>query len=84
MSIFENRKNLKDESIAAIEYQRLSANLDKIISAKRVPIAERMERYHLLVREVEELTHTCRSESEHMHFRRLMERVHHAEREIIS
>lgn len=84
MSIFESRKNLKGESIAAIEYQRLSANLDKLVSSKRLPIEERMDRYHLLMREVEELMHTCRSESEHMHFRRLMERVHRAEREIIA
>ncbi|MGR3970665.1 hypothetical protein FW758_13040 [Shewanella sp. 1180_01] len=84
MSIFEGRKNLKNESIAAIEYQRISGNLDKLIASKRIPIEERIERYHMLMREVDELMHTCRSEEEHMHFRRLMERVHRAEREIIA
>lgn len=84
MSIFEGRKNLKNESIAAIEYQRISGNLDKLIASKRIPIEERIERYHMLMREVDELMHTCRSEEEHMHFRRLMERVHRAEREIIG
>lgn len=84
MSIFEGRKNQKNESIAAIEYQRISGNLDKLVASKRIPIEERMERYHMLMREVDELMHTCRSEEEHMHFRRLMERVHRAEREIIA
>lgn len=84
MTVYENKKSPKGESISAIEYQRISANLDKLVASKRIPVEERMERYHLLMREVDELMHSCRSEDEHMHFRRLMERVHRAEREIIA
>ncbi|MGZ8928043.1 MAG: hypothetical protein ACXW03_06260 [Methylobacter sp.] len=84
MSIFEGRKNTKTESISAIEYQRISGNLDKLISSKRLAIEDRLERYHLLMREVDELMHSCRNEEEHMHFRRLMERIHRAEIEIIA
>lgn len=84
IAMFEGRKNSKSESISAIEYQRLSATLDKLVSTKRFSLEERMDRYHLLMREVEELMHTCRNEEEHMHFRRLMERVHRAEREILA
>lgn len=82
IAIFEGRKNIKNESIFAIEYQRISSTLDKLLSTKRVSLEERIDRYHLLMREVEELMHTCRNEEENMHFRRLMERVHRAEREM--
>ena len=84
MSIFESRNTKKGESISAIEYQRLSANLDKLISSRRMSIEERIERYHMIRREVDELMHTCRNEEEHMHFRRLMERVHRAEHEFMQ
>jgi hypothetical protein len=83
-SIFEGRRNSKVASISAIEYERISNNLDKLINTKRIPIEERMDRYHMLMRETEELIHTCRNEEEHMYFIRLMDRIHRAEREIIT
>lgn len=84
MSMFEGRKSNRKGSISAIEYERISNNLEKLISTKRMSPNERMDRYQKLLRETEELMHTCNSEDEHMHFRRLMERVHLAEREIIT
>ncbi len=84
MSIFESRKGSKRGSISAIEYERISNNLDKLISSRRLPIEERLDKYHLLMREAEELVHTCRNEEEHLHFHRLMERIHRAEREIMA
>ncbi|WP_230676934.1 hypothetical protein [Vibrio owensii] len=74
----------KKGSISAIEFERISNSLDKLIAAKRVPVEERMERLNMLMRDTDELMHTCKSEEEHMHFRRLFDRLHRAEREIIA
>ncbi|MGF1845387.1 hypothetical protein L4C39_19800 [Vibrio clamense] len=80
-----NGRNMsKKSSIAAIEFERISNSLDKLIASKRIPVEERMDRLSMLVRDTDELMHTCKSEEEHMHFRRLFERLHRADREIIA
>ncbi|WP_274878863.1 hypothetical protein [Vibrio harveyi] len=80
-----NGRNLsKKGSISTIEFERISNSLDKLIAAKRVPVEDRMDRLNMLMRDTDELMHTCQSEEEHMHFRRLFERLHRAEREIIA
>lgn len=84
ITMFEGRKSSRKGSISAVEYERISNTLDKLLATKRIPIEERMERYHRLLKDTEELMHTCNSEEEHSHFRRLMERVHRAELEIIT
>lgn len=84
LSIYEGRKGSKKGSISAVEYERIANNLDKLIATKRMPLEDRVDRYQLLMREAEELMHTCNSEDDHMHFRRLVERIHRAEREIMA
>lgn len=84
LSIYEGRKGSKKGSISAVEYERIANNLDKLIATKRMPIEDRVDRYHLLMREAEELMHTCNSEDDHIHFRRLVERIHRAECEIMA
>ncbi|AXA78102.1 hypothetical protein ACOTC8_10110 [Achromobacter xylosoxidans] len=69
-------------SITAIEFERISTSLEKIQSAKRVPMPERVEQLHMLMRETEELLVRCEEKSDHMHFRHLMERIHRAIQEI--
>lgn len=83
-SLFDGRRNSKGLSIASIEYERVSNNLEKLINTKRLPPEERFERYQALMRDADELMHTCRSEEEHIHFMRLMDRIHRAEREILA
>jgi len=84
VTMLDGRKNAKKGSIITIEYDRISSSLDKLINGKRIPHELRIEQYHSLMRDAEELMHTCNNEDEHMHFRRLMDRIHRAEREIIA
>lgn len=69
----------RNHSIAEFEYQRISRAFDKLLSASsriNMSPSEKHERLHSLVREAENIMHSCESEAEHMHFRRLLERVH--------
>lgn len=63
-------------SITAIEYERISNLIEKISSNKRLPIDERIQQCQSLMREAEELMMRCEEKSDHMHFRRLIERIH--------
>ena len=83
VTMFEGRKSSRKGSISAVEYERISNNLEKLVSTKRMSIEERIDRLHMLMKETDDLMHTCINEEEHMHFRRLMERIHRAERDII-
>ncbi|EJL6325861.1 TPA: hypothetical protein ACGGS6_003625 [Vibrio cholerae] len=83
-SISINPVSAKRGSIFTIEYERISSTLDKILNAKRLPTEERLERWHGLMRDTDELMQVCNTEEEHMHLMRLMRRVHEAEREIIA
>lgn len=78
VSLHERNRPSRRSSISAIEYERISNNLEKILSAKRMAIPERMEQLHMLMRETEELMMNCRDESEHMHFRHMMDRIQRA------
>ncbi len=84
VGLFEGPTSHNRGSIAAIEYERISSSLDKLINAKRIPEGQRIDRYKTLMREAEELMHTCENESEHRHMMRLMERIHRAERDIFA
>lgn len=65
-------------SIAAIEYERISNQFDKLQSTKRIPITERMELLDSLMRDAESLMMNCEDKSDHLHFRNMMERIHRA------
>lgn len=83
-SLSTSPKSVKRSSVFAIEYERISNLLDKLVNAKRMPMEDRIDRWQALIRDTEELMSACCSEDEHMHLMRLMKRVHEAEREIIA
>lgn len=82
LTLHERARHPRRNSISAIEYERISNNLEKLQSTKRMPTPERMEQLHMLMRETEELMMHCEEKSEHMHFRHMMERIHRAISEI--
>ncbi len=82
MTLHERNRAPRRNSISAIEYERISNNLEKLQTTKRMPIPERMEQLHMLMRETEDLMMHCEDKSEHMHFRHMMERIHRAVSEI--
>jgi hypothetical protein len=82
MTLHERSRSPQRNSISAIEYERISNSLEKLQTAKRIPIPIRLEQLHMLMRETEELMMSCRDEAEHMYFRRMMEKIHLAISEI--
>jgi hypothetical protein len=85
MSMMEGKNPRHRGSISAYEYERISKEIEKLtsnVSRNKMPPSERHERLHMLMREAEELMMHCEEKSDHMHFRRLMERLHRAEAEI--
>lgn len=82
MTLHERNRHPRRNSISAIEYERISNTLEKLQATKRMPIPERMEQLHMLIRETEELMMRCEDKAEHMHFRHMMERIHRAISEI--
>lgn len=81
-SIHERNRGNRRGSISAIEYERILMTLDKIQNAKRVPIPERVEQLHILMRDTEELMMRSEEKADHMHFRHLLERIHRAAADI--
>lgn len=78
VSMIERHRGPRRSSITAIEYERISNTLEKLQSTKRLPIPERMEQLHTLMRETEDLMMRCEDKSDHIHFHHLMERIHRA------
>jgi hypothetical protein len=62
-------------SISAIEYERMSSQLEQLLNTKRIPREQKNEELHKLRMECEEIFMHARDESEHMHFRNLMKRI---------
>jgi len=83
ISMMEGRRSQPKGSIASIEYERLTNQLDKLTNSRRKMPPELQQReLHKLMREVEEISMHCDEKSEHRMFRYLMERVHRAMEEI--
>ncbi|WKN21477.1 hypothetical protein [Azotobacter vinelandii] len=78
ISMYERNRATKRGSISAIEYERILTTLEKIQASKRVPLAERADQLHTLMLETEDLVMRCEEKSDHIHFRRLIERIHRA------
>lgn len=78
MSMFERGRNSRRGSISTVEFERISNILDKVSSNRRMPPHERMEQFHLLMHDAEQLMLNSDEKSEHMHFRHLMDRIHRA------
>lgn len=79
ISMMENKNPNRKSSITAMEYERISNSIDKLTNNITIPKTERLKRLSLLMRETEELMMNCDEAVDHMHFRRLMERIGAAE-----
>lgn len=82
MSFAERNRSRRRGSITAIEFERISNTLEKLQSARRVPGPERLEQFHMLMRETESLMMRCEDKVDHMHFRDLMGRIQRAAADI--
>lgn len=84
-SMLEGRNPNGKGAITAIEYERISNEIEKLNSKvlrRKMSADERFSSMRSLMRETEELIQNCDDKSDHMHFRRLMERIHRALSEI--
>jgi hypothetical protein len=75
-SLHDRNRSSRRNSISAIEYERISNQLEKIQANRRIPANERVEQLHMLMRDTEQLMMNCEEKAEHMHFRHMMERIH--------
>ena len=77
------RINVKRNSIAAIEYERILNKLEKLNQGKLdLPQADR--EFSRLLRDTEEIMMNCGNESDHHMFRYLMEKIHRQREEYFS
>ncbi|EGR7969095.1 hypothetical protein QO227_21740 [Vibrio vulnificus] len=70
-----NSKNGRT-SFSLIEYERLSAEFNRLQNSKRLPEGERIERMHMLLREIDEAMRACRDPESHHFFHMLMDKIH--------
>ena len=66
---------MRANSLATIEFERISSALEKLKSNKRQPLGARMEELHMLMRDADMALMECREEQEHRYFRNLMDRL---------
>ncbi|MFZ5579428.1 MAG: hypothetical protein ACOZAQ_03045 [Pseudomonadota bacterium] len=76
VSLYESRNGMRPNSLATIEFERISSALEKLKSNKRQSPGTRMEELHMLMRDAEMALMESRDEQEHRYFRNLMERLH--------
>lgn len=84
MLLLEGRKNNpKRNSIAAIEYERISNRLEKLSSGKYSPTQAEIE-FSKLLRDAEEVMMNCGNELDYRMFRYLMDKIIHQREEYLS
>ena len=77
ISVMEGKSTRRRGAISAIEYEKVSNALEKLSSkATRISKGERQERLHMLMRDTEKLMMNCDQKSDHLHFSRLMDKMH--------
>lgn len=77
ISVMESKSPRRRGAISAIEYEKISNALEKLSSkSMRMSKGERQERLHMLMRDTEEMMMHCDEKSDHMHFHRLMNKIH--------
>ena len=84
-SIMNTKSNRRGGGIVAVEYERLSKAIDRLVtesSKMRMSPEARSRKLHGLMRETKELMHHCSEKSDHMLFRRLHRRIHEAETDL--
>lgn len=74
-SVMMNGGSKQKGSIAAVEYERISARFDSLIHNKRISLGRKMEGIHQLQREAEELYMNAHNPEESHHFRNLAHRI---------
>lgn len=82
ISMMDNRHLNKKNSITAIEYERITNKLDKLINNIKLDPDTRAHEAMVLIRETEELMMNCDNQSEHKMFRFLMDRIHRSFRNL--
>jgi len=80
--MFDNRNISKKGSISAIEYERISNQVDSISNSIRMSPPEKHEKLIELMRQCEEFMMQSRNESEHRYFMQLMDRINQQVRRI--
>lgn len=86
ISMMDGGRPHRKGAITAVEYERISNAIEKLTSkqtSSKMSKGERHDRLHMLMKDTEELMMSCNEKSDHMHFRRLMERIHRAESEFM-
>lgn len=81
ISMMDKRAGQGKDSITAIEYQRVSSEIDKLMNSRvatRMPPEVRQEKLIRLMDEIKEISMHCNNKADHMHFRRLMDRLHNS------
>ena len=74
-SVMMNGGSKQKGSIAAVEYERLSARFDSLIHSKRISTGRKMEEIHQLQRDAEELYMNAHNPEESHHFSNLARRI---------
>ena len=83
ISMVEGKRNQNRGSISAIEYERISNSVDKLLNNRRIDPERLDHELHKLLMETEEMSMNCDNEGDHRMFKYLMERIHRAHRDIM-
>lgn len=78
ISMMEGNNGSRKTSITAIEYERISNELDKLVNSKRMPLEEKHHRIRDLAKQCDSIMMHSNSKQDHMFFRQLEERIHNA------
>lgn len=75
ITLFERGRQSRQGSISMLEYERISNTFERIQATKRLPSSERMDQLNMLMMEAKEILMRCEDKSDHMHFKRLIDRI---------
>ena len=83
ISMVEGKRNHNKGSISAIEYERISNSVDKLLNNRHIDPELLDDKLYKLLMETEEMSMHCDNEGDHRMFKYLMERIHRAHRDIM-
>ncbi|NVK75631.1 MAG: hypothetical protein HWE24_19325 [Oceanospirillaceae bacterium] len=81
--MLEGRGGSQKYSISAIEYERISKELDSLTKQTRMSSGKREQRFHELMMETEEFAMMSSDKSDYEHFHRLMKRIQKAMHDVL-
>lgn len=82
MSMFESKNDVKRNSIAVLEYERISNKLEFVCNSRKLPLIEKLHKIEDLMRECDMIAGSCESRMERNYFRQLMDRIHRKMQEL--